>query len=129
MKWISYGWSAFQGLLELLVALILLTKFNTAFERVAIDLLILIYISIVASYQVARLTLIQQARVSWDRFIAVWKAVDAQAFADAEEERKDRLVEDERKVGIATMKIYIRGSFVFLIYLATLWNLLLSLGA
>ena len=59
MKWLSYCWSVVHGLITLTIAFAVINRFDAPFERVVVDLLVLIYVAVRGGTTALELTTVQ----------------------------------------------------------------------
>jgi len=122
MKWLSYGWSVFTGLVTLFIAFAVISHSYESFQRIAVDLLVLTYLGIWGNGITSGFIAIEQAKIDRNRFFALMKAVGDTQF-EAEDYKKQSK-EDDEKLHRAMVKGYIQGGFIFVIFVIALLNLL-----
>jgi len=127
MKWVSYAWTVLVGLITFAIAVILLMKFSSHFERTVVDLLVMIYLMIDGSFVGTGLAAIERAKLEHTRFVTLMKRLGSTEFDD--EDTKEVLEEQHQTLQRSTVRIYIRGTVVSLIFLAALWSLIVDLMA
>lgn len=124
MKWVkrlSYAWSAITGLITLTVAINVINRFSEPFNRIAIDLLVLIYALMKTSAMGHALSIAGRAKTDRDRFLLLINTTGSTEYQP--DVIKDKVSVEDDALNRNTMKIYIESCFVSLIYLVTLVNL------
>lgn len=120
MKWLSYCWSMVLGLIQLIIAFAVINRFDAPFERVVVDLLVLIYVAVGRSF-------LGLGVISSEGFLMLMKATGDRQFES--EDNQETLKDNEKIVVRATVKTMIRIQSVFLslIWLVAILNLLRAL--
>lgn len=122
MKWLSYGWSAFTGLVTLFIAISVINHSYEPFQRVAIDLLVLTYLGVRANGIGSGFIAVEQAKTDRNRFLALMKAAGDTQYES--EDYKERTKEDDETLQRGMVKGYIQSGFIFVIFVIALLNLL-----
>jgi len=122
LKWLSYSWSAFAGLVELAVALAVVTRFNEPFERVVVDLLVIGYVTVRMIGLRYAVVSIENAGKDQNRFIALLKAAGEDPLWD--EDNRKLVQHDGESVRESIVTGAIRAVLLWLVWLAAVVNLL-----
>lgn len=125
MRWLSHGWNVFTGLITLVIGLVIIWKFDTKFEKVVIDILVIIYIAIRSTNHVQGLIAMEQARLSRDRFLELSMGLGVTKYS--KEEVSEAVATETKTLQKGTINVYIQGAFVFILFIATLVNLIYAL--
>lgn len=125
MKWLGYAWSVFTGLITLGIALAVITAFESRFERVVVDLLVLIYVAIRSGSSMYGFVVAEQAKIERDRFLILLAAVGDKRFEN--EDHKQGVKEEDAKIWSSSVKGYIQAGFIFIIFVLAVWNLVTAL--
>jgi hypothetical protein len=125
MKWLSYGWTVFVGLATLAITFAVVTAFESRFERVVIDLLILTYSTLQSSI-IGRGWLSQsEGKASRNRFLETQKALGDLTYET--EEQKEFRAEEEKILHRSMVKSYISSVVFSIMFLIAFVNLLAAL--
>ena len=127
MKWVSYAWSVLLGLLKVAIAFGVLGKFSGEFERVAVSLLVLVYVMVEFAATSHAISFVQQFKQDRDRFVKLMRAVGSSEFED--EDYKEMMRHEDERIGRAEVKTYITWAFSAVIQLAALFTLWSALDA
>lgn len=122
IKWLSYGWSVVSGLITLTIAFAVINHFYEPFERVVVDLLVLIYVAVRGGAVSLAFIAIEQAKLDRNRFLMLMKATGDRQFES--EDNQETLDDDNEKIGRANVKVIIQSVFLSLIWLVAFLNLL-----
>ena len=122
MKWLSYGWSVISGLITLAIAVAVVNHFYEPFERVVVDLLVMIYVAVRGGAVSLALITIEQAKLDRNRFLMLMKATGDRQFES--EDNQETLDEDNDKIERANVKVILQSVFLSLIGLVAILNLL-----
>jgi hypothetical protein len=127
MKWASWAWRVIVEGFTLCVAIALLLRFTSPFERITIDVLILIYVTVVSSFMMSGLVRAEQAQLNLVRYLETMRAVGAGAVVDTPDLLEARAASDEQ-IARHTVRWYITAGFTSVIYCATIISLLVDLS-
>jgi hypothetical protein len=122
MKWLSYAWAVITGVVSVVIALAVINHFNESFERVVVDLLVMIYVTVRGGVVALANITIEQAKLDRNRYLALMKAT-----GDTEFQRQDYqavLAEDDETMAQAKTKVIINSVFLTLVWLAAMLNLI-----
>ena len=123
-RWLSYGWAVVANLITLGVVLLVYGKINEGFETVAVSILILIYLSLQGFKMAYGQTVTTTAFGLYSSFGQVRKLLKDEPGKDEKEE----VWAAKKKVGVATVKMYINAAFLVIIYLIALFHLIGTTG-
>ena len=125
MKWISYTWHVICGVATLAVTAALLLKFSAPFERIIVDVMVLLFVSLSSSDYGFALYTMQHAKLEQARYFAIMKRLGSTEYDTVE--MKDELKAQEEKMNQQTIKGYINAVVVTVLYLGALCSLLVDL--
>src|SRR3954468_22411767 len=120
MKWLVYGVAATSGLLRLAVAIGLLMHFSETFERIAIDVLVLIVVSIDGLGVSLGMAVVEQSKLSQRRFLEMVELMGSSKYED--DDMKTYLATERQKSDLNAVKTMIRSTLIGLTYFAGLWS-------
>lgn len=121
-KWLGRAWAVIFGLARLALAFILLGAFHSAFERVVVALLVIIYASVDAFGIWNHMLAIQQSKLERNRFLELMEQLGSTKYQG--EDSRDLIREENETIERGLVKIYIRGTFTFLLYAMAVLTLL-----
>lgn len=127
MKWVSYAWSILIGLTTTAIAFAVLLKFSSPFERVVVDLLVLLYVTIDGALIHAILVTVDQAKVAQRRYLETMKRLGSTEHETPGS--TEYLAEEQAKIDRNVVKVYIRSGFAAVMFFAALWSLIVDLNA
>lgn len=127
MRWLSYTWRVFLGIVELVIIILVVTKFTAPFERTAIDILVITYLAVATFMATSGLVAIDNSKPERDRFLKLLKATGSTEFET--EEWQYATKEDDERATHVTYKIYISCCFQYAMFLFALWNLVGALNS
>lgn len=122
MRWAGYAWEVITGAVTALVAFGIVTMFPARFERIVIDLLMLIYIAIRGQGYGHGMVLVEQAKQDRNRFIELMKAIGA-AQQDSRFD-DDAVRQDDTAIHRSLIKGYIGLFFLWAVSILVIFNLL-----
>jgi hypothetical protein len=125
LKWAGYIWTTFIELITLSVALLVLVRDGTAFERIVLSILVILYASIQSVTLVSGMSQITNWKLERDRFFELMAAVGSPR--NQSEMAKEHQADDDAKISSNMVKGYIRATFLAVIYLAAVVGLVTSL--
>ncbi len=125
MKTLGIIWSIVKNIITVAVVLGIFSVANTNFESVSLAVLVLIYLSISTFSTLTGLHQVEFSKVLNREFKDIKKllAQDEEDYEYTKEERK----ETEKQEFNLLIKVWINGIFQTIIYIITLYNLLVSL--
>lgn len=122
MRYVSYAWSVLKGLVALAVVAALLHVTNSRFETMVMGALIVIYASIVASFQALGRSLLHVSHKQLDFFVQIGTQVKHPSL----EVYSAALKEEDEETKQALPSFYISATFNWVIGLIGTVALLLT---
>lgn len=125
MKWLSHGWATFTELVSVAIAFAVINTFSSQFERIVIDLLVLIYVAARSGIQTTGWIALEQGRVDRNRFLELLKSVGNSTYET--QEQKETMREEADKLDRVMMKGFIHAGGMFVMSAMAILNLIFAL--
>jgi len=123
MKIASYIWRVLINLIQIGVILAILNSNYSPYEHLVITALVLIYISIVSFYSFYGITNYENLLFGAKQTVLIINKL----VKNKEEEELSDFSAEQEKLDTALIKFWINAGFIYIIYLACLYNVFIAL--
>lgn len=119
-KYFGYAWTVIVNLITVVIVFAIYGNVYASVDTIVVSLLILIYLSIQSFSMIYGKTTIETAFALDLEF----KRIRRLLKYESNEEETEEIQEVKNKVNKAMVKMYIKASFILIIYIITIFNLL-----
>ena len=109
-------------MITLAIAVAILRRFNSPFEKIVIDILVLIYVTLESSVIGNGLAILEAAKIDRARFFELMKVLGSHQFESKDNE--ETIAADNATIHLTMVKLYIKSAFTFIIFSVAIWDLI-----
>ncbi len=126
VRWLSYSWGIIIGIIELFVAVSILSAATSRFEEIVISSLVILYVSIRGIGSGLFFTTFEQLQKADKQFLYLLKTINSGAFESQKSELREVIKEDNGKTNKAKVKVYISVVFMVIMYFIAIYHLMFT---